>query len=334
MENDTINRLKEAVSGHRDVLILTHNNPDPDAMASAAALRHLLAPDGVAAARLAYGGFIGRAENRALARSLDAPFDRLAGPGLPPDCAIVLVDAQPGTGNNMVPADAEVCVVIDHHPMRSGWKARFSDLRPDVGATSTILTQYLQAAAVDFPPALATALFYGIKTDTMGLGRGAGAQDVEAYFYLQKKVDTASLSGIEHPQVPAAYFRNLSRAIEAAQVCGHVVTAFLGTMDYPDLGAEMADLLLRLEGTDWVLCTGVYDNDLVLSIRAQKQGAKAGSMVRSIVGKRGTAGGHGSMAGGHMPLGNDSPEDLAGLVRGRLLAGLGIDSATGPRSLI
>ncbi|MFH1438319.1 MAG: hypothetical protein ABIJ56_21600 [Pseudomonadota bacterium] len=105
-------------------------------------------------------------------------------------------------------------------------------------------------------------------------------------------------------------------------------------MDYPDLGAEMADLLLRLEGTDWVLCTGVYDNELIMSIRAQKPGAKAGSMARRIVGESGTAGGHGFMAGGHMPLGNDSPADLAGLVRDRLLAGLGIDGATGPRSLV
>ena len=224
--------------------------------------------------------------------------------------------------------------MIDHHPMRSGWKALYSDLRTDVGATSTILTQYLREAGAEIPPALATALFYGIWTDTMGLGRGSGPADVDAYFHLQKHVDTAALSLIEHPQVPAAYFRNLNGAIEAAKVCGHAVTAFLGTMDYPDFVAEIADLFLRLEGVEWVLCTGLHGDELILSIRARRPEAKAGSIARKIVGERGTAGGHGYMAGGTMSLAGESLESLAGLVHTEFLSALGMAGTAQAKNLV
>ncbi len=170
-----LTRLLQSVEGTSKILILPHNDPDPDAIASAVALRHLLAEQAGVDSRIAYKGIIGRAENRALVRYLDYPLQRLTGADLRQAWPIALVDTQPGAGNNALPAHVAPAIVFDHHPYREATAgAAFADVRPGLGSTSTLLVEYLQAAGIEPSPPLATALFYGIKTDTLGLGRGAG----------------------------------------------------------------------------------------------------------------------------------------------------------------
>jgi len=154
-------------------------------------------------------------------------------------------------------------------------------------------------------------LFYGIKSDTMGLGRGASPADVAAYFYLQPRIDVGALVEIERAQVPADYFKSSDAALHAARVYDGVVVSYMGPMSYPDLSAEMADLLLRLEGARWVICMGVYEDDLILAVRTRSQQSEAGQLVREMVGDRGTAGGHGTMAGGRVPLRDKDPAQMA-----------------------
>jgi nanoRNase/pAp phosphatase (c-di-AMP/oligoRNAs hydrolase) len=158
--DERLDRLLRAVEEAHSVLILPHNDPDPDAIASAVALRHLLAQKLGVKSQIAYEGMIGRAENRALVRFLGRPLRRLAASDLPVQAgtpgkqatAVALVDTQPGTGHNPLPPDWPVTVVIDHHPWQeASHAAAFCDVRPNIGATSTILTAYLQAAGIDPP---------------------------------------------------------------------------------------------------------------------------------------------------------------------------------------
>jgi nanoRNase/pAp phosphatase (c-di-AMP/oligoRNAs hydrolase) len=301
-----------AVGGAGSVLILPHNDPDPDAIASAVALRHLLAERLGVESHIAYKGVIGRAENKALVRYLGYPLQRLTDSDLRQSTPVALVDTQPGAGNNALPPESTAAIVIDHHPWRKATAAAgFAEVRPDLGATSTILTEYLQAADIEPTPPLATALFYGIKSDTMGLGRAASAADVAAYFYLQPQIDVGALVEIERAQVPADYFKSSDATLHAALVYDGVVVSYMGPMSYPDLSAEMADLLLRLEGARWVICMGVYKDDLILAVRARGQQSEAGKLVQEMVGDRGTAGGHGIMAGGRVPLQGEAPERMA-----------------------
>ena len=260
---------------------------------------------------LAYQGIIGRAENRALVRYLGNPFQRLTTSDLRRLDCIALVDAQPGAGNVTLSREPSVAIVIDHHPPRDATgAAAFADVRPEVGATSTILTEYLQTAGLKPLQPIATALFYGIKADTMGLIRSTSPADAAAFCYLQSQVDMEALSKIEHAQVPAEYFRSFVLALRSARVYERIVVAYLGSVDYPDLGAEMADILLRLRGIRWVVCIGTYKNTMILSARTKnRQGA--GKLVQEIVGSRGTAGGHGTMAGGQIPIRDEDPEPLA-----------------------
>jgi nanoRNase/pAp phosphatase (c-di-AMP/oligoRNAs hydrolase) len=312
MTQENLNLLDQAIGDSDRVLILPHNDPDPDAIASAVALRHLLAQRLAVEVNIAYKGIIGRAENKALVRYLGYPLRRLTGSDLRQPLPIALVDTQPGAGNNALPSKSTATIVIDHHPwLEVTAAARFVDVRSNVGATSTILTEYLRASGIEPAPPLATALFYGIKTDTMGLGRGASPTDTDAYFYLQPRIDVDALVEIERAQVPAEYFKSLSASVQAAQVHDGVVISYVGAISYPDLAAEMADILLRLEGTRWVICMGVYQDNLILAVRTRSRRGGAGQLVRAIVGDRGTAGGHGAMAGGQVPMQGEDPEQVA-----------------------
>jgi nanoRNase/pAp phosphatase (c-di-AMP/oligoRNAs hydrolase) len=312
MMQERLDRLFEAIRGATSALILPHNDPDPDAIASALALRHLLAEEVGVEGHITYRGIIGRAENKALVRYLGYPLRRLAGADLRQPVPIALVDTQPGAGNNALPPKSTAAIVLDHHPWREGTAAAiFADVRSDVGATSTILTEYLRAAGIEPGPALATALFYGIKTDTMGLSRSTSPADVAAYFYLQPRIDVEALAEIEQAQVPAEYFRKLNTTLHAAHVYDGVVISYMGSMTHPDLTAEMADILLRLKGTQWVVCTGIYNDDLILAVRTRSRRGGAERLVQAIVGDQGTAGGHGTMAGGRVPLRDGDPEQMA-----------------------
>lgn len=312
MSQNNLQLLFNALNGTNQILILPHNDPDPDAVASAVALRYLLAQTLKLTTTLAYYGIIGRAENKALVNYLDHPFQPLGAIPAQQLSPVALVDTQPGAGNNALPAESTLAIVVDHHPWRQGTaQAAFHDIRTTAGATSTILTEYLQAAGIEPEQRLATALFYGIKTDTMGLSRGTGPADAAAYFYLQPRIDEDALIEIERAQLPVGYFKSFDTALRAARIYNQVIVAYIGSMTYPDLAAEMADILLRLEGIQWVICMGMYKEKLILSVRTRNHEGGAGRLAQAIVGKRGVAGGHGVMAGGYVPLQNKTPGRLA-----------------------
>jgi nanoRNase/pAp phosphatase (c-di-AMP/oligoRNAs hydrolase) len=334
MIQNRLDPLFQAVGGANRVLILPHNDPDPDAIASAVALRYILAEKWGIEGYIAYKGIIGRAENKAMVRYLDRPLHRLTGSDLRQSVPIALVDTQPGAGNNALPPESPVAITLDHHAWReSTAAARFADVRPELGATSTILTGYLQAAGINLPPSLATALFYGIKTDTMGLVRGATSEDSAAYFYLQPSIDVEALVEIERAQVPVEYFEQLVTTLQTAQIYDNVIISYVGSMNRPDLASEMADLLLRLEGIEWVICMGTYKDNLILTVRTRGRRGGAGALAQKIVGDRGSAGGHGTMAGGQVTLQQDSPEALAQQLGKRALQHLKIAPQTMGRPL-
>ena len=157
--------------GKGRTLIIIHDNPDPDCLASAMALRHLLAVKLGRDAVIAFSGMIGRSENLAMARELEITLTPLEMVDLDGYSAICMLDTQPGTGNNSLPAGRRVDVVIDHHPLREATKAcRWVDIRDDYGVTATILYEYLLAQDITIGTKLATALFYAIKSETQDLG--------------------------------------------------------------------------------------------------------------------------------------------------------------------
>ena len=202
-----LRKLLSVARSHKRALVLTHDNPDPDAVASACGLAFLLEHGAHVHAQAAYGGIIGRAENKALLKVLHLPIQPVGRVEASQFDLVCLVDTQPEVGNYSLAARSAPELVIDHHPARpASLLSAFHDVGGPAGATSTLVTQYLRAARLVPGPTLATALFYGIKSDTRDLGREVEGADVDCYNWLFPHVDKQALSRIEHPQVPARYF--------------------------------------------------------------------------------------------------------------------------------
>ena len=298
-----VEQLLGLASGRKTALIMIQDNPDPDAIASAAGLARLLKRRSGVECTIAYGGVIGRSENRALVNCLGIDLLPAVRVELADYDLVATLDAQPGARNNALTAADKVDIVIDHHPrIKGARRPRFADIRTRCGATATIITQYLRAARVKLDSLLATALLYGIKSDTQDLGREATHADEEAFFYLYRLADKALLGKIEHEKVTRDYFAVLQQVMATARVYGDVLVASAGELDNPDWVAETADLLLRLEGIEWVMCFGRVGNNLHMSVRALDEEAHAGEVLREVVRSRTAAGGHATMAGGRVAV--------------------------------
>jgi nanoRNase/pAp phosphatase (c-di-AMP/oligoRNAs hydrolase) len=286
----------------REILILPHDNPDPDSLASAeglrAAIRHVLRKP----VAIGLSGIIGRSQNRAMVSTLRLELDPITELKRQLRETVVLVDTQPGRKNNSLPPDVTPTAVIDHHPdWGSNQGVPFLDLREGYGATSTIVTEYLQELEVPIRKRLATALFYGITSETRNLGREAQPADIVASQFLYPYVDKRALAEIETPPLEASYFQSLGQAIESALVCDDVVISILPEVSYPDAVAELVDLLVRLEGALWALCIAPCGPHLQVSVRSNDRDARAGEMLACLL-PPGTAGGHGMVAAGRVAL--------------------------------
>ena len=299
--SDSVGELIEWIRGRGKVLIVSHDNPDPDSIASAVALRHLILMKTGQDAVLTYGGVIGRSENRKMVELLEIPLVPLCELDLKQFAVTCMVDTQPHAGNNSLPADQPVHVVIDHHLS----KQEFSDIcwvdvREHYGASATILYEYLNNQDVSINTKLATSLFYAIKSETQDLGREWSKADREAYLKLLPLSNNRILFDIIHPQVPRDYFSAFRTAIDNAQVYGELLVFNLRKINNPDLVAELADFLLRQQGVQYVLGLGWYKGTQILSMRSLNSEAKLGLLIQKMVAGIGTAGGHGMIAGGQV----------------------------------
>ncbi|HPR56124.1 MAG TPA: bifunctional oligoribonuclease/PAP phosphatase NrnA [Deltaproteobacteria bacterium] len=302
--------LISQVGQRRRILIVCHNNPDPDTIASAAALKSLFLHTIRGKATICYGGIIGRAENRQLTRRLKIDMIPIREIDFKAFSVICLVDTQPGTGNNSLPKGIKPHIVIDHHIMRSNTaNSAFFDVRPTYGSTSTIMTEYLRELDLPVDKMLATGLFYGLKTDTNGLLRSATKADLEAFNYLLPKIAPKTLSSIENPRIPKSYFLKFADGINNSIQYGDVIVSQMGKLHNPDIAAEMADFLLRMENIHWSLCIGEYRDEMIMSVRTTRRGWWAGRVAIKVLRGLGTGGGHEKAAGGRVNVTGMSPED-------------------------
>lgn len=294
-------------------LILTHDNPDPDSLASAAGLAKILRRGFRHQVTIAYGGIIGRAENQEMVKTLGLRLSHVRHLNWKNYRNIALVDAQPGTGNNQLD-NILPHLVFDHHPMRRATqKVRFADIRTDYGATATMIAEYVSAVGHELNKREATAFVYAIRSETQDFGREYSVADKQLFEELLPQVDNRALARIQTPRLPLSYFRNLHEALGSLQSVGSLVVAHLRHVDQPDIVPEIADLLLRLEGKTWSLCTGIFEERIYASLRTTNARADAGRLMRRILGRRGKGGGHGMMAGGWLDCGNGGPDCLEDL---------------------
>ena len=317
------------------LVILPHDNPDPDALASAAALKYMFAALARKEAQIALGGIVGRAENRAMLTYLNITLVPVGEMAFDRNTAVVLVDTQPGRSNNSLPEGVTPTVVIDHHPAYSDYgSVPFLDLRTDYGATSTILAEYLRESRLPIDAKIATALFYGIAAETQDLGREATAADVAASMFLYPYTNKRRLAKIENARVPKEYFKGFRDAIEEAKVYDKIIISVLHDVQYPDMVAEVADFLLRLDGIEWAAAMGFFNKWLHVSLRTTNRDLNAGDILQEVLGSK-SAGGHDMIAGGRVRVeeGGVAMEKAAVRIKDRLLKSLGVESSN-PKALV
>lgn len=330
-------RFLATLAPFRRIVLASHINPDPDALASMLGLEALLIhrQPGKPVV-MTYDGIIARAENQAMVDLLDIPLQPIDQVAFDPQTALVMVDTQPQTGrrnSELVTPQA----VLDHHETPGRLDGvLFRDIRPQLGATSTMVTGYLLEQKLVPSTRVATALLYGIESEIDGYPREAGPSDDGALVWLFPRADKDLLARIRHPRLPHSYFATYQHALSNAFLYGEAIVAWCGRVPQPDIVAELADFFIRFDRVAWALSVGMFEDTLKLSLRSDHIGGHCGEVLRDVVDGSGTAGGHDRRAGGAIPAAQPDHPSIDGLLRTlrhRFLTRLGIDEHQGHRLL-
>jgi nanoRNase/pAp phosphatase (c-di-AMP/oligoRNAs hydrolase) len=255
---------------------------------------------------ITYGGEIGHRENRAMVNLLDTTIlrtDELEKP-LGDYTLVALIDSAISGSNNALPRDFRPEIVIDHHDVSvDNIKCDFLDVRPDIGATSTIMYEHLNTLRVPITRSMASALLHGIMTDTADLTMRASPNDVEAVSELHAKADHDMLLKIKSPDMSNEAIEILGRAVESKKIRGAYLVSNVGYIKDKESIPQAADLLVMLEGINTVLVFGVVGEDVVISGRNRDVGLNMGQIMQKAFGKDGPAGGRVTSGAARIPLG-------------------------------
>lgn len=325
-------RLAALLRGKKRLLVMTHKNPDPDSLGGAVGLQEFARLVAGVDSRLAITGKILRAENQAMVRELGMQLDRLDQTRIGDFDCFALVDTQPGFGHTPIPSGIDIDIVIDHHVCADAKAGPddvgYFDVRQDAGATSSIVASLLLEAGVVPSAMAATALAYGIRTDTADLSRNVSELDLRASEFLSPRIDRQKLAAITNPRLPMAYFQALKDALQKVRLYDGLTLCSLGRAASAEMVAEVADLLLRMEGVRAVFCGGLVGSSYYVSVRTEL-GMDAWALLRAgMEGENGSCGGHGSVAGGSIVLDTVEPRALRRLERRlerNVLRALGIE---------
>jgi nanoRNase/pAp phosphatase (c-di-AMP/oligoRNAs hydrolase) len=328
-----------SLADKKNILITTHEHADPDALASCIALHTLVTHQLGAGVNVtisikgAYGGGM----NAAFAELIDfhpVPWDEST---LSTYDAVLLLDTQPGFRNNPLPADVAPLAVIDHHRIGRGRRPScpFCDIRPDVGATSSIIFSYFMELEQKISPTLGATLVFGIESDLAGAAGTPGELDNVALASLTLIADPRMLYNMRYVDLPQNVFVSFAQGLSNAVYYENAMVSHLDVAPSPERPAVIADFLLRFEQVKWALVTGVMDGQLLLSLRAYQGKMSAAELMKRLVRHLGEGGGHRTKAGGAIPLtGTPGEVDrLRNTIRNRYLRTLGIKAAR-PQRLV
>jgi nanoRNase/pAp phosphatase (c-di-AMP/oligoRNAs hydrolase) len=317
------------------VVFVSHVNADPDSLGSMLGLSHLVESRLAKPTILTRDGLIGRPENRAMVDLLHLDLVPVEEVDWRTDDAVVMVDSQPNTGRHTFSESIPLYAVIDHHDTPGDLDGvAFTDIRATHGATCTLVTKYLIEQDATIPEKIATGLLYGIETEVTGYPREAGPADDDALLYLYPLADKDLLSQIRNARLPHSHFECLLQALQSSFIYDRLIISWVDDLPQPEQAAEVVDFMIRFEKVDWAVCGGVYQDKLILSVRAAIEHARAGEILRQVVGKLGRAGGHDRRAGGSITLSSTAPsaiEELQAELRRRFLKVFRIEDTRGHR---
>jgi nanoRNase/pAp phosphatase (c-di-AMP/oligoRNAs hydrolase) len=309
-------RLLKILAPYSALRIVTHDNPDPDAIAAGWGLYRLFAEHFDKPIEFVAGGAIVRAENRHMVELLDPPLQIVDSLAEDPDTAIVLVDCGLGTSNHLATRERlHPVAVIDHHSLShssargpggtdgssasgSCYGVEFADIRPSVAATATIAASYLREQGIEPGVKLASAMLYAMRTETCGCETQHTELDRSIMCWLTEHAEPGLIAEIENAPLARAYFSDLVLALQGTQLFDDTALCLLPKASGPETVGEVADLLIRCEGVSRVLCAGAIDDDLYVSVRTRRDDERAVELLQRALDGIGGGGGHAHRAGG------------------------------------
>jgi len=291
---------------HKDDRVLIVISADPDAIASAVAVKRLLWRR-VSQVTVATISDMKRPDNLQLVKALSLKIESFSAVSPAVFTRYVMVDSQPG--HSPLTEALAFQVIIDHHPLtvlsdNPEKRPVYIDIRPEIGATASLLAGYLKAAQIKPNFRLATALFYAIKTDTHNFVRQVQSLDMRAFRWLYSYINLDLLANIEKAPVARSSFKKLLAGLNGAVFYKNRVYTFLGRTDHADTLVLTADFLMKVSGVSQSLAAGICGRKLVIIFRAEGIRQDVGKLAQEAFGKFGSAGGHKNMARAEIYLEN------------------------------
>ncbi len=310
--------LQELFAKEQRWLILV--NADPDALGSAMALKRIMSYR-VAEVGIAHVNEITRPDNLAMIRYLNIPTQRLTPTMGDQYNRFALVDSQPHHHPDF--ARFTFSIVLDHHPLVESKPviADFKEIKPEYGACCTLLTEYIHNLDIKPGKRLATALMYGIKSDTASFDRHFCDVDARAFRYLAKHSDHNLLRKITRSEFRLEWLDYFSEAFSRLHIRKQGAHVYLGEVDNPDILVILADFFLRIHEINWATVAGVFDDTVIVIFRSDgvSRGVRdLGAKARELFGDIGSAGGHAAMARAEFPPTAAGGMDLETFIADRL----------------
>jgi len=289
---EKLDKLRAVLAGSQHPIVLIYRNPDPDSLSSAWALKEIMRVNGQTA-DIVYTGEVGRLENEAMIKYLRIPAEPLNTHNLQRADIVALVDSQPDFYKGV---DLPRCdIVIDHHPVTTPLDVGFSDVRVNCLATASILTQYLEAAEIPVGVRLATALYYGIQTDSRYRQKSVSPTDRQALLFLEHKVNWTLLRRIEFSSYSLRSLNYFNIALIKLRYSRGVLYSDIGPVPSSDVCVQVADFMIRVKEANWALVSGVAGKKLIIVFRCDGHKKDAGKTAQIAFGELGSAGGHRTM---------------------------------------
>lgn len=285
----------------REDQVLVLINADPDALASAMALKRLLSYR-VKSVTIGYPNEIRRLNNLTMVERLNIPIERQHTLKCKDYHKRILIDSQPHHHPSFEKIKFDA--IIDHHPVTTELKARYIDVRPEYGAVSSMMVEYLRAANIKPSVALATALFYGIKVDTHNFELKAQLADGISFRYLFNLANRNLVRKFELSKLRRTELKYYKIALNELTVSNGRAYVHLGKVSTPDILVIIADFLNHVDRFDWVFVSGCYNDKLVVIFRCDGYRKNAGKLAKKTFGKYGPAGGHREAARAEVPIKN------------------------------
>ncbi|MGW8194955.1 MAG: DHH family phosphoesterase [Desulforhopalus sp.] len=272
---------------------------DPDAIASALALKRLLWRK-VQKTTICRVNAIKRSDNLALIKGLKITLPYIKKVDTSAVTKWAMVDSQPHHHKSL--CQTKFTIVIDHHPPDPSLNVPFKDIREDYGAVSSMMTEYLKAAGVVPSAKLATALFYGIKTDTDNFARTSTCADIKAFHYLYPFVNKNIIKKIESSEINKKNLDDFRKAFEEIRLIGDTAYIHMGVVKDADSLVIIADFFLKMAEATWSMVSGIYGKKFIIILRNAGFRLDAGKIAKRLFGKLGSAGGHKSAARVEIPI--------------------------------